>query len=85
MGEQKALAGDLIFYRTPKAITWELKDAMSHEFADDMSKLQVGGTEYSFYATMRALAAQAIQKEVLGDLARVGSAVPPTVDVVARR
>ncbi|MCY4661574.1 MAG: hypothetical protein OXF93_17485 [Acidobacteria bacterium] len=82
MGDQKALAGDLIFYRTPKAITWELKDAMSHEFGD-ISKLQVGKAEYSFFATMRALEAQAIQKEVLGDLARVGSAVPPTVDVGA--
>ena len=55
---------------------------VSHDF-DDMSELQVGGTAYSYYATMRALAAQAIQKEVLGDLARVGSAVPPTVDVGA--
>ena len=82
LGDEKAVAGQLIFYGTPKALTWELKDVMSHDF-DDMSELQVGGTAYKFYATMRALAAQAIQKEVLGDLARVGSAVPPTVDVGA--
>ena len=82
LGDEKALAGNLIFYGTPKALTWDLKDVVSHDF-DDMSELQVGGTTYSYYATMRALAAQAIQKEVLGDLARVGSAVPPTVDVGA--
>lgn len=82
LGEDKALAGNLIYYQTPKAITWELKDVMSHGFTDDMSTLQVGETAYSYHATMRALAAQAIQKEVLGDLARVGSAVPPTVYVV---
>ena len=82
LSEEKALAGNLIFYQTPKAITWELKDVMSHDFTDDMSKLQVGETAYSYYATMRALATQTIQKEVLGDLARVGSAVPPTVYVV---
>ena len=83
LSEEKALAGNLIFYQTPKAITWELKDVMSHDFTDDMSKLQVGETAYSYYATMRALATQTIQKEVLGDLARVGSAVSPTVDVGA--
>ena len=82
MGDEKALAGDLIFYGTPKALTWNLKDVASHDF-DDMSELQVGETTYSYYATMRALAAQGIQKEVLGDLARVGLAVPPTVDVGA--
>ena len=82
LGDDEARAGDLIFYGTPKALTWALKDVMSHDF-DDMTNLQVGGTEYSYYATMRALAAQAIQKEVLGDLARVGTAVPPTVDVGA--
>ena len=82
LGDEKALAGDLIFYGTPKALIWELKDVVSHDF-DDMSELQVGETTYSYYSTMRALAAQAIQKKVLGDLARVGSAVPPTVDVGA--
>ena len=82
LSDEKSLAGHLIFYRTPKALTWELKDVATHDF-DDMSELQVGETTYSYYATMRALAAQAIQKEVLGDLARVGSAVPPTVDVSA--
>ena len=82
LGDEKALAGHLIFYGTPKALTWDLKDVVSHDF-DDMSELQVGETAYSYYATMRTLAAQAVQKEVLGDLARVGSAVPPTVDVGA--
>lgn len=82
LSDEKALAGHLIFYGTPKALTWELKDVTTHDF-DDMAELQVGETTYSYYATMRALAAQAIQKEVLGDLARVGSAVPPTVDVGA--
>ena len=82
LGDDKALAGDLILYGTPKALTWELKDVVSHDF-DDMSELRVDGTAYSYYATMRTLAAQAIQKEVLGDLARVGLAVPPTVDVGA--
>lgn len=82
LGDEKALAGGLIFYGAPKALTWELKDVAAHDF-EDMSKLQVGETVYSYHATMRALAAQAIQKEVLGDLARVGSVVPPTVDVGA--
>lgn len=82
LGEERALAGNLIFYQTPKAITWEVKDVMSHDFAHDMSTLHIGETTYSYYATMRALAAQTIQKEVLGDLARIGSAVPPTVYVV---
>ena len=82
LGEEGAQAGNLILFQTPKAITWELKDVMSHDFTDDISKLQVGETTYSYRATMRALAAQTIQKEVLGDLARVGSAVPPTVYVV---
>ncbi len=82
LGDEKALAGDLILYGTPKALTWNLKDVMSHDF-DDMSDLQIGETTYSYYATMRGLAAQGIQKEVLADLARVGLAVPPTVDVGA--
>ena len=82
LGDERALAGNLIFHGTPKALTWNLKDVVSHDF-DDILELHVGETRYSFYATMRTLAAQAIQKEVLGDLARVGSAVPPTVDVSA--
>ena len=82
LGDEKALAGNLIFYGAPKALTWELKDVMSHDF-DGIAGLQVGEVVYSYYATMRTLAAQAIQKEVLGDLARVGSTVPPTVDVDA--
>ena len=83
LGDQKALAGDLIFHGAPKAITWDLKDVMTHDFTEDMTKLQVGETAYSYHATMRALAAQAIQKKVLGDLARVGTAVPPTVNICA--
>ena len=82
LGEEKALAGQLILYGAPKALTWDLKDVVSHDF-DGMSELQVGETVYSYYATMRALAAQVIQKDVLADLARVGLAVPPTVDVGA--
>ena len=82
LGDEKALAGQLIFYGTPKALTWDLKDVVSHEFGDIL-ELQVGETTYSYYATMRTLPAQAVQKEVLGDLARVGSAAPPTVDVGA--
>ena len=82
LGDEKALAGQLIFHRTPKALTWNLKDVVSHDF-DDTSEVRIGENAYSYYATMRALAAQAIQKDVLGDLARVGSAVPPTVDVGA--
>ena len=82
LGDEKALAGNLIFYGAPKAITWDVKDVMSHDFADDTSELQVSDTTYSYYATMRQLATQTIQKEVLGDLARVGSATPPTVYVV---
>ncbi len=82
LGDERALAGNLIFHGTPKALTWNLKDVVSHDF-DDVLELQFGETTYSFYATMRTLAAQAIQKEVLGDMARVGLAVPPTVDVSA--
>lgn len=82
LGDEKAYAGDLIFHRTPKALTWNLKDLMSHHF-DDMAELQIGENAYSYYATMHGLAAQAVQKDVLGDLARVGSAVPPSVDVRA--
>ena len=82
LDERKALASNLIFFRTPRAISWELKDVMSHDFTDDMSKLQVGKITYSYHSTMRALAAQTVQKEVLGGLARIGSAVPPTVYVV---
>lgn len=82
LGHKQAFADNLIFIRAPKAITWNLKDVMSHCFGD-IGELQVNGTMYSYYATMRALPAQTIQKAVLGDLARVGSAVPPIVDVAA--
>ena len=82
LGDERAFAGDLMFRGTPKAVTWELKDVVSHDFGE-VSQLQVGETVYSYHATMRALAAQAIQKEVLGDFARIGLGVPPTVDVGA--
>lgn len=84
LGDATGLAGDLIFHGTPKALTWDLKDLMSHDFANDTSQLQVNGKAFSYHATMRPLAAQAVQKKVLGDLARVGSAVPPTVNVVGQ-
>ena len=83
LGDENALAGDLIFHVTPKAITWDVKDVMTHDFTNNMSELQVGETAYSYHATMRPLAAQAIQKKVLGDLARIGTAVPPTVNIGA--
>lgn len=82
LGDERAFAGDLIFRGAPKAVTWELKDVVSHDFGD-VSQLKIGETVYLYHATMRALAAQAVQKEVLGDLARVGLGVPPTVDVGA--
>ena len=82
LGDENALAGHLILDRTPKALTWNLKDVASHDF-NGTSELRIDESAYSYYATMRPLVAQAIQKDVLGDLARVGSAVPPTVDVGA--
>ena len=82
LGDKQAFADNLIFLRAPKAITWNLKDVMSHSFGD-VTELEVDETTYSYYATMRALPAQTIQKEVLGDLARVGAAVPPIIDVAA--
>ncbi len=41
LGDERALAGDLIFYGIPKALTWNLKDVATHDF-EDMSDLQVG-------------------------------------------
>ena len=82
LGEDHALAGELIFHNSPRAIKWNLKDLMTHEFGE-CSSLQVGGESYTFFASMRPMAAQTIQKAVLADLSRVGLAVPPTVDVGA--
>ena len=80
--EDRAFAGDLIFHNTPKAIQWNCKDLMTHEFGD-METLDVNGTAYSFFASMRPMSAQTIQKAALADLSRVGVAVPPTVNVGA--
>ncbi len=80
--EDHALAGELIFQNSPKAIKWNCKDLMSHEFGE-CSSLQVDGESYTFFASMRPMAAQTIQKAVLADFSRVGLAVPPTVDVGA--
>lgn len=83
LDDERAIAGNLIVYGTPKAITWNLKDVMSHDFADTTSELEVSGTVYSYFATMRPLATHAIKQAAMGDLEMIGSAVPPTVDVVA--
>ena len=80
LGGEKPVASGPIFYQTPKAIIWELKDVGSHQFTGDMSESQVGETACRYCGTIRALAAQAIQKEVLGDLAWVCPVVAPTVD-----
>ena len=80
--EDQALVSELIFYQTPKAIKWNFKDVMVHDFGD-LSEVDVGETKYSYFGTMRAMPAQTIQKGVLADLSRVGLAVPPTVDVSA--
>ena len=82
MGEDRALASELIFHGNPKAIKWNFKDLMSHEFRD-IENLRVDETSYSYFASMRAMSAQTIQKTVLADLSRVGLAVPPTVYVGA--
>ena len=80
--EDHAWAGELIFHNNPRAIKWNYKDLMTHEFGE-CSGLQVNGKSYMFFASMRPMAAQTIQKTVLADLSRVGLAVPPTVDVGA--
>lgn len=83
LGDVHASAGDLILRGTPKEINWKFKDVMTHEFGDDLSVLLVDGTKYSYFASLRGMPAQTIQKRVLADLSRVGWAVPPTVDVSA--
>ena len=80
--EDRAFAGELIYYKTPKAIQWNFKDLMTHKFGD-AATLDFDGTAYTFFASMRPISAQAVQKEALADLSRVGVAVPPTVDVGA--
>ena len=82
LGEDHALAGELIFHNSPRAIKWNHKDLMTHEFGE-CSSLQVDGESYAYFASMRPMSAQTIQKAVLADLSRVGLAVPPTVDVGA--
>ncbi|MDD9981068.1 MAG: hypothetical protein OXU81_06880 [Gammaproteobacteria bacterium] len=80
--EDRVFAGELFVDKTPKAIQWNLKDVMSHEFGD-AATLSVGGTAYEFVASMRPMFAQTVQKAVLADLSRVGGAVPPSVHVGA--
>ncbi len=82
LGENQAVAGELIFRDTPKAIKWDYKDLMAHKFGG-ISKFQLDRVPYTYFGSLRALSAQTIQKTVLADLSRVGLAVPPTVDVGA--
>ena len=80
--EDRAFADELIFHNTPKAIQWNYKDLMTHELGD-IGTLNVDGTDFGFFGSMRPLPAQTIQKIVLADLSRVALDVPPTVDVGA--
>lgn len=82
LNEPGAWAGELIFRNSPRAIKWDYKDLRTHEFGD-CTNLLVDGKPYAYFASMRAMPAQTIQKAVLADLSRVGLAVPPTVDVGA--
>ena len=82
LNEQGAWAGELIFRNSPRAIKWNYKDLKTHEF-EDCENLPVDGKPYAYFASMRGMPAQTIQKAVLADLSRVGLAVPPTVDVGA--
>lgn len=78
--EGPPVAGDLIYDDGPKVIKWNFKDLMTHEF-NELSDLHVGDHCYTYFASMRPMSVQAIQKFVLADLARVGLPVPPTVDI----
>ena len=78
----QAFAGEFVFYNSPKAIKWNYKDLMTHDF-DDVSSLGVGETRYNYFGTLRPMSAQTVQKAALADLSRVGLAVPPAVDVGA--
>ena len=80
--EDRVYAGELIFHNTPKAIQWNFKDLMTHKFGDPAT-LDVDGTGYAFFASIRPMSAQTIQKTALADLSRVAVSVPPTVDVGA--
>ena len=80
--EDRAFAGELIFHNAPKAIQWNFKDLMTHEIRDT-AVLDVNDTAYEFFASMRPMPAQTIQKIALADLSRVALAAPPTVDVGA--
>lgn len=80
--EDRAFAGELIFHKTTKAIQWNFKDLMTHKFGDPAT-LDVDGTAYAFFASMRPMFSQTIQKDALANLSRVGVAVPPTVAVGA--
>ena len=80
--EDRVFAGDLVFHNSPKAIQWNFKDIMTHVFGDTAT-LDVDGTSYAFFASMRPFSAQSIQKAALADLSRIGVAVPPTVHVGA--
>lgn len=82
LDEDHAWAGELIFRNSPRAIKWNYKDLMTHEFGE-CSGLEVEGKPYTYFASMRPMPAQTIQKAVLADLSRIGLAVPPTVDVGA--
>lgn len=82
LNEQGAWAGELIFRNSPRAIKWNYKDLRTHEFGD-CATLLVDEKPFAYFASMRAMPAQTIQKAVLADLSRVGLAVPPTVDVGA--
>lgn len=78
----QAHAGELIFRNGPRAIKWNYKDLMTHEFSD-VSRVTVGETPYLYFGSLREMPAQMIQKMALADLSRVGLASPPPVDVGA--
>ena len=82
LSDGQALAGELIFHNSTKAIKWNYKDLMAHGFGKK-SELDVDGCPYRYFASMRPMPAQAIQKAVLADLSRVGLSVPPSVGVGA--
>ncbi len=82
MQAAQALAGELLFRNSPKAVRWNYKDLMTHEF-NDISALAVGETSYSYFGSLREMPAQTVQKTALADLSRVGLASPPPVDVGA--
>lgn len=80
--EDGAYAGELVWLDSSKGIKWELKDLMTHDAAS-IDKIKVGDSEYTFFSRLNPLPAQAIQKQALADLSRVGVAVPPTIHATA--